>query len=247
MLRTGNPVLNDQTFDSTRSEAGSTGMTVVGTAYKTLFLLALAVLSAGVTWPMVMTGDGANAATWAMGGAIGGIVFAIILRFKMHWAPYLAPAYALCQGLFLGAISAVFEARYPGIALQAVTGTGGTLFALLLAYCTRLIKPSQNFRLVLAAATGGIAVVYLIGFIGSFFGWQIPLIHESGPVGIGFSLFVVVIAALNLVLDFDFIENASSAGAPKRMEWFGAFALMVTLVWTYIEILKLLAKLRRRN
>ena len=247
MLRTGNPVLNEQTFDSTRSMASSTGMTVVGTAYKTLFLLALAVLSAGVTWPMVMSGDGANAVPWAMGGAIAGIVFAIILRFKMHWAPYLAPAYALCEGLFLGAISAVFEARYPGIAVQAITATGGTLLALLLVYCTRLIKPSQNFRLGMAAAMGGIGIVYLIGFIGSFFGWQIPLIHESGPVGIAFSAFVVIVAALNLVLDFDYIESAAAAGAPKRMEWFGAFALMVTLVWLYIEMLKLLAKLRRRN
>jgi len=247
MLRTGNPVLNADTFQSTHSVASSNGMTVVGTAYKTLFLLALAVLSAGVTWPMVMAGDGANAVLWSMSGAIGGLVFALILRFKMHWAPYLAPAYALCQGLFLGALSAVFEARYPGIALQSIAATGGTLVTLLIAYCTRLIKPSQNFRLVLAAAIGGISIVYLIGFIGSFFKWQIPMIHESGPVGIAFSLFVVVVAALSLVIDFDYIENAAAAGTSKRMEWYGAFALLVTLVWLYIEMLKLLAKLRRRN
>lgn len=247
MFRTGNPVLNERTFSQAGTAAAGAGMTIQGTAYKTMVLLGIAVCSAAYTWRMVMSDAGPAAMPWAIGGAIAGIVIALVLRFKMDWAPALAPAYALAEGLFLGAISAVFELRYPGIALQAVMATGATLAALLLAYWSRLIKPSENLKLGIVAATGGIALVYLVGMIGSFFGWQIPYIHDSGPIGIAFSAFVVVVAALNLVLDFDYIENAAAAGAPKRLEWFGAFALLVTLVWLYIEMLKLLAKLRRRD
>lgn len=244
-MRTGNPVLGETTFSEVRAANGAT-MTLQGTAQKTLLLLALAVVGASMLWSQVLAGDLAGAGPWALGGMLASLVIAIVLRFKMHWAPALAPAYAVAEGLFLGAISGLMELRYPGIVMQAVLATGGTLLVLLLAYWTRLIKPTENFKLTLVAATGGIGIVYLVGMIGSFFGWQIPYIHESGAIGIGFSVFVVVIAALNLVLDFDYIENAAAAGAPKRMEWYAAFALLVTLAWTYIEILKLLAKLRRR-
>ena len=166
--------------------------------------------------------------------------------FKKRWASITAPLYAVLQGLFLGGISAIFESQYPGIVIQAIGLTFGTLGVLLLAYKSGWIKPTENFRLMIVAATGGIAVLYLISFVMGFFGSSIGFIHSNGLFGIGFSLFVVAIAALNLVLDFDFIETAVEQGAPKHMEWFGAFSLMVTLVWLYLEILRLLAKLRSR-
>ena len=179
--------------------------------------------------------------------AIGGFVAALVTVFKKEWAPVTAPLYALVEGFFLGAISAMYNFMYEGIVLQAVMLTFGTLFALLFAYRSGLIKATENFKLGVVAATGGIALVYLATIVLGFFGVSIPLIHESGLVGIGFSLFVVVIAALNLVLDFDFIETGVEQGAPKYMEWYGAFGLMVTLVWLYIEFLRLLSKLQSRN
>ena len=189
---------------------------------------------------------GGNVLLMTIGGAIGGLIFALITCFKPTWAPITAPLYAAAEGLFIGAISAFAESRFPGIVLQAVGLTFGTLFALLGAYRSGLIKATENFKLGVCAATGGIMMIYLATFILGMFGVHIPFIHGSGLFGIGFSAFVVVIAALNLVLDFDFIENASDHGAPKYMEWVGAFGLMVTLVWLYIEILHLLMKLRSR-
>ena len=184
---------------------------------------------------------------YALGGAIGGFILAMVTVFKKTWSPVTAPLYALVEGFFLGAISAVFELKYPGIVFQAVVLTFGTLGALLAAYRSGLIRATENFKLGVVAATGGIALVYLVSMGLRLFGKDIPLIHESGLVGIGFSLFVVEIAALNLVLDFDFIESGVEAGAPKYMEWYGAFGLMVTLVWLYIEFLRLLAKLQSRD
>ena len=180
-------------------------------------------------------------------GGLGGFVLAMVTVFKKTWAPVTAPAYALVEGLFLGAISSMFEARFPGIVMQAVMLTFGTLFALLLAYRSGLIKATENFKLGVAAATGGIFLLYLVSFGMSLFGKNIPYIHESGLIGIGFSLFVVVVAALNLVLDFDFIETGVEQRAPKYMEWYAAFGLMVTLVWLYVEFLRLLSKLQSRN
>ena len=167
--------------------------------------------------------------------------------FKKTWAPFTVPVYALLEGLFLGGISRFFEDRFPGIASQAIILTLGILGALLLAYKSKLIKPTENFKLGIAAATGGIFLIYMINIIMGFFGSSIPMIHESGMIGIGFSVFVVIIASLNLVLDFDFIEQGVEQGAPKYMEWYGAFGLLVTLIWLYLEILRLLAKLQSRN
>jgi uncharacterized YccA/Bax inhibitor family protein len=257
-MRTGNPTLNDKTFenfgvfrrDLTAEQSPADVMTINGTAQKTMFLLALAMGTACFTWSKTFVGlesDSAAAMPWALGGAFAGMITALVICFRHTWAPALAPVYALAEGLFLGGVSASCEAQYPGIVIQAVGGTFGTLFGLLLAYQSGLIKATENFKLGIAAATGGICLVYLISLIGSFFGFPIPYIHEAGPVGIGFSLVVVVIAALNLVLDFDFIEQAADRGAPKYLEWYGAFALMVTLVWLYMEILRLLAKLRSRD
>ena len=183
----------------------------------------------------------------ATGGAIGGFILAMITIFKKAWSPYTAPMYAALEGLFLGGISAIFEDQYPGIVIQATGLTLGTLASLLVLYKLGIIKPTENFRLMIVSATMGIAVLYLISMIMNMFGSSgIGFIHSNGLFGIGFSLFVVAIAALNLVLDFDFIEQGSELGAPKYMEWFGAFSLMVTLIWLYLEMLRLLAKLRSR-
>lgn len=250
-MRSGNPALKDSTFLdlSTGSVVSSGGdaMTLNGTVNKTGVLLLLAVLTAAFAWSQTLTPSGElapQASLYLWGGAIGGLVLALATVFKKTWAPVTAPMYAIVEGFFLGAISAIYDARFEGIVMQAVLLTFGTLFALLFAYRTGLIKATENFKLGVVAATGGIFLVYLATMVLGFFGVQIPLIHESGMVGIGFSLFVVVIAALNLVLDFDFIESGVEAGAPKYMEWYGAFGLLVTLVWLYIEFLRLLSKLR---
>jgi uncharacterized YccA/Bax inhibitor family protein len=182
-----------------------------------------------------------------MVGVIGGLIAAMVTIFKKEWAATTTPIYAGLEGLALGGISAVFEARFPGLVSQAVFLTFGTLGALLLAYRSGLIRATENFKLGVFAATGGIAVIYLINFVMSFFGSSIPMIHSSGTVGIVFSVIVVGVAALNLVLDFDFIEQGAKRGAPKYMEWYGAFGLLVTLVWLYLEILRLLAKLQERR
>jgi uncharacterized YccA/Bax inhibitor family protein len=179
-------------------------------------------------------------------GAIGGLVLALITMFRPKSAGFTAPLYALSQGLFLGGITVIFEAQYPGIAIQAIGLTFGTLASLLVCYKTGIIKPTENFKLMIVSATAGIGLLYMVNIGMLMFGGGegIGFIHSSGLMGIGFSLFVVAIAALNLVLDFDFIEQGSENGLPKHMEWFGAFSLMVTLVWLYLEILRLLAKIR---
>ncbi len=258
-MRTANPALSEKTFLQERVYSQGDVMTIQGAVNKTFILLALALLSASWIWgkffQTVSTVSWETAAMtfrgpitiWSTIGAIGGFIVAMITIFQRQLAPIMAPIYALLEGLFLGSISALMEFSYPGIVLQAVMLTFGTLFCLLLAYKSGWIKPTENFKLGVVAATGGIALVYFISIVLGFFGMQIPFIHESGPIGIGFSLFIVVIAALNLVLDFDFIESGAQMGVPKYMEWYAAFGLMVTLVWLYLEILRLLAKLRGRD
>jgi len=245
--RSGNPSLNDATFKSEVYREGRV-MTLQGTVNKTGVLLALLVLAAVYPWNLYFqTGNPALVMPFALGGAIGGFVFAIVTTFKKTWAGLTAPIYAVLQGLFLGSISAIFEAQYPGIVIQATGLTFGTLASLLMLYKLGIIKPTENFKLMIVSATMGIGVLYFISFIMNMFGSTgIGFIHSNGLFGIGFSLFVVAIAALNLVLDFDFIEQGSEQGAPAYMEWYGAFSLMVTLVWLYLEILRLLAKLRSR-
>ena len=243
-MRTANPLLNESTFAP--AIPGEKQMTLQGTVNKTGLLLFMTFFTAVYTWNMAMTNPG-SAMTWIIGGAISGFILAIITSFKPAWSPITGSLYALAEGLFLGGISAMYEKQFEGIALQAILLTGGTCLALLAAYSMRLIRATENFKLGIFAATGGIALVYLATIVLGFFGIQIPMIHESGLVGIGFSAFVVVIAALNLVLDFDFIENGCTHGAPKYMEWYAAFGLLVTLVWLYLEILRLLAKLAQRD
>ena len=247
--RSGNPMFRGNAFqsDATFDESDSTQrMTLAGAVNKTGILLALCLVSAGYVWNQFFQSGGSGVNGLMMLGLLGGLAMAMVTIFKRQWAGLTAPAYALLQGLAMGGISAMFEMQYPGIVIQAVRLTFGTLAVLLLAYKTGLIKPTENFRLMIVAATGGIALLYLVSFVMGFFGSSIGFIHSNGLFGIGFSLFVVAIAALNLVLDFDFIEAGAEQGAPKYMEWYGAFSLMVTLVWLYLEILRLLAKLRSR-
>jgi uncharacterized YccA/Bax inhibitor family protein len=246
LMRTTNPALNDRVFQGERAFGDS--MTLQGTVNKTGVLLICTVATAAWTWNLFLhTHDPATLAPLVMVGAIGGFIAALVTIFKKTWAGVTAPIYALLEGLFLGGISAMFEARFPGIAIEAVSLTFGTMVVLLLAYRSGLIPVTEKFRLGVVAATGGIVLIYVLSFILGFFGIHFTTIYGAGPIGIGFSVFVVIIAALNLVLDFDFIESGVRAGAPKYMEWYSAFGLMVTLIWLYLEMLRLLSKVRSRQ
>lgn len=254
LMKTSNPALGDKTFrDLAQASYGGFAdragqMTLNGTVNKTGILLLCAIATASWTWHLFLQShDMADVAPLMIGGAFGGFICAMVTIFKKEWSPVTAPIYALLEGLLLGGLSAVFDRKYPGIGIQAVSLTFGTLAVLLVAYSSGLIKVTDKFRLGIVAATGGIAVFYLLQMVLGFFGVYFTTINGSGPIGIGFSLVVVVVAALNLVLDFDFIEQGVRVGAPKYMEWYGAFGIMVTLVWLYLEMLRLLSKMRSRN
>ena len=239
-LRSGNPVLSKSTFNG--ADITTEKMTIEGTVNKTaisLFLLVgTAYLSFEAMSPIMLISCG-----------VGGFIVALVTIFKKKWAPVTVPIYAILEGGLLGGISFMYSKMYDGIVLNAICLTIGILLSLLMAYRSGLIKPSENFKLGIAAATGGIAIVYLINFIMGFFGsgMGIMSINNSSMMSIGFSLVVIAIAALNLILDFDFIEEGAEKGAPKYMEWYGAFGLLVTLIWLYLEILRLLAKLNSRK
>jgi uncharacterized YccA/Bax inhibitor family protein len=245
LFKTSNPALTSSTFDARTLTAGE-GMTASGAVNKTGILVILAVLTAAWSWNSFERAPESVMPMLAIGG-IGGFITALITIFKKQWAPITAPIYALLEGLVLGSVSAMLEARFPGLPMQAVGLTFGTLIAMLVAYRAGVIRATERFKLGVVAATGGIAVFYLIQFVLGFFGVHFTSINGSGPIGIGFSLIVVVVAALNLVLDFDLIETGARMGAPKYMEWYSAFALMVTLIWLYFEMLRLLTKLRGRD
>ena len=239
-LRSGNPVLSKKTFDNTISV--SEKMTIEGTVNKTgvslLILVGTGYLTFDTLNPILLIGCG-----------IGGFIFALVTIFKKEWAPITVPIYAALQGAMLGGISYMYNYLYDGIVTNAILLTVGILVSLLIAYRSGYIKATENFKLGIFAATGGIAIVYLVNFIMGFFGTGIGVmnINNASPLSIGFSIVVVIIAALNLVLDFDFIEEGAEKGAPKYMEWYGAFGLLVTLIWLYLEILRLLAKLNSRK
>jgi uncharacterized YccA/Bax inhibitor family protein len=254
LMRTSNPALSGDAFRTGEVAYGGEAMTVSGTVNKTGLLIILCVASAAWTWNRFFGAAAtspedamASVALPAMVGGIGGFIVAMVTIFKKEWAGTTAPLYALLEGLVLGGVSALLEYRFHGIAIQAVALTFGTLVAMLVAYRTGLIKVTDKLRLGIVAATGGIAVFYFLQFILGFFGIHFTTINGSSPIGIGFSIVVVIIAALNLVLDFDLIENGARYGAPKYMEWYSAFALMITLVWLYFEILRLLSKFRSRQ
>lgn len=248
MMKSSNPALANVTFDRPAYIDQADAMTIQGVVFKTAFSLLLVMLTAGYTWiKFYQSGSQPESiSVLMMVGILGGLVLALITAFKQDWAPVTTPFYALFEGLFIGGLSAVMEASFPGIVIQAAGLTFGTLASMLFLYQTGIIRATEGFKLGVFAATGGIFVVYLATFVLSFFGIQVPAIYGNGWFGILFSVFVVGIAALNFIIDFDFIEQSARRGAPKYMEWYGAFALMVTLIWLYIEFLRLLSKVRER-
>ena len=247
MMKTSNPALRAKALRRPVLGLGiGEAMTVSGAVNKTAFMLILLLISASWVWNTYYTEGLAAVTPWMVIGGVGGLITALATIFVNKWSPITAPIYAVLEGLFLGGITAIFEQKYPGLAFQAVALTFGTLFMLLMAYKVGIIRATEKFKAGVVAATGGIFIVYLASFVLGLFGVRIPHIYGSGIIGIGFSVVVVVIAALNLVLDFDYIESAAREGTPKYFEWYGGFAIMVTLVWLYIEILNLLAKLRDR-
>ena len=243
MMRSGNPALSRKTFENLITTPNEV-MTLDGAVNKTVISMGILLLAGYYTYS-----NGIVNFVWP--GFIGGFIVALVTIFKKEWSPITVPIYAFLEGLALGGISLVFtEAFYDGIVSQAIMLTLGILFSLLFAYKSKIIKPTENFKLGLFAATGGIAVVYVISFFMSMFGSEgLPVLDPTNAsmLSIGFSLFVVVIASLNLVMDFDFIEEGAANGSPKYMEWYGAFGLLVTLIWLYLEILRLLAKLSSRR
>ena len=247
MMRTSNPALNDNVFRDASRAGLAQAMTIEGTVNKTFLLLFLVFLSASMVWTKVMQSSLGSAGLLILIGSLGGFVAGLVTIFKKEWAAVTAPLYAILEGLLLGGLSAHFELQFPGIVIQTVSLTFAALFCLLTAYKSGLIKVTENFKLGVAAATGAICLIYFADLILGFFRIHIPMIYSYGIAGIIFSVFVVGIAALNLVLDFDFIEHGAAMGAPKYMEWYGAFGLIVTLIWLYLEILRLLSKLRSRR
>jgi uncharacterized YccA/Bax inhibitor family protein len=257
LMKTSNPALGPNTFRNVPGSYGTLNggsidaaarMTLNGTVNKTGILLLCAAATAAWTWSsFLQTRDLAVVGPMVMVGAFGGLIVGLVTAFKKEWAPVTAPIYALLEGLVLGGLSAVFDLRYPGIAFQAVGLTFGTLFVMLLLYRSGLIKVTQKFRLGVIAATGGIMLFYLLEILLGFFGINFTTVNGASAIGIVFSFFVVAIASLNLVLDFDFVEQGVTYGVPKYMEWYAAFGIMVTLVWLYLEIVRLLAKMRSRN
>lgn len=247
LMRTSNPALTGRAFADLRRDPTAPAMTLDGTVNKAALLLFLVVVPAAWVWAQVRTAfdPAAAAGPWITLGAIGGFITAIVTIFKKTWSPVTAPVYAALEGLVLGGLSALFEAKYPGLVTQSVALTFATLAAMLLAFRSGLIKATERFKLGVVAATGAIALYYIVAMVLSFFHVTAPFL-QGGTAGLVVSGVIVIVAALNLILDFDFIATGVTAGAPKYMEWYGAFGLMVTLVWLYLEILRLLANARRR-
>lgn len=247
-MRTSNPVLRENILlQQAQENSGGAVMTIEGAVYKTFILLGALLVTAGLVWRQgATTGDPASVTGWMIGGLIVGLILAVITCFVPRISMVTAPLYALAEGAAVGGISWMMEQRYPGIVLPAVGLTFGTLAAMLAAYLTGVIRATPAFTRGIIVATLAIGAVYLVSIVLRLFSVSVPFIHDAGWMGIGFSLFVVTIAALNLILDFALIEDAAAQGMPRYMEWYGAFGLIVTLVWLYIEILRLLSKLQRR-
>lgn len=242
--KSSNPTFSDRILrDYSYADADRT-MTVQGAVNKVILLMALVIAGAAFTWSKFMvqaeTGQGIVQG-WMIGGSVAGFILALVISFKKELAPFLSPIYAVCEGLCIGALSAYFELMFPGLVMRAVVLTFGVLFAMLFLYKTRMIQATQRFRAIVLAATIGIAVAYLATFIIGLFGVRTTFMFGGGALGIVISLVIVVVAALNLILDFDFVEKGADAGLPAYFEWYSAFGLMVTLIWLYIEILRLLA------
>ena len=250
IFKGGNPAISEKVFDKYQILEGDM-MTVRGAMNKFGMMLLFLVAAAMFTWNIFYKQGPESIAPWMWGGLIVGMILAFIMIFKPTTSPYIALAYAICEGLFLGGISAmydfVFAETYPSIIMHAVLLTAGTAVGMYALYSTGVIKVTNTFKRVVIFATLGIFIMYLVSIIMNLFGAQMPYLHDSSPIGIGISLVIVTVAALNLVLDFDMINKGAEQGAPKYMEWYGAFGLMVTIVWLYLEILRLLSKFASRD
>jgi len=239
-----NPILNDRFSDNETVIDGSP-MTINGTIQKTFFLFLILTLSAGYTWNMFAKGFAAEVQMYSLIGAAVAFVLALIIAFTRSF--FLIPVYAIAEGVFLGGVSAVYEAQFPGIVFNAICGTLFAMFSMLVLYRMKLIRCTEKFQSVVFISTLTIGLIYVMNFIASFFGYRVPGLFDSGLLGIGVSVLIVVIAALNFIIDFEFIEKGAQNMIPNKFEWYGAFGLMVTLVWLYLEILRLLAKLNSRR
>lgn len=244
LFQSNNPVFNEKVLQKAGSSQAEGTMTIKGTINKMAFLLVLVLAAAVYAWGAPARQQDIMPFLW--GGALGGFALAIIITFKKEWAQYLAPAYALAEGLFLGVISVLYSNLYEGIVLQAVGITFATFLAMLVLYRARIIRATEKFKAIIFTATAGIALFYLLAFVLSFFNIHIPFLHEGSTIGIIFSLVVVTVAALNLIIDFDLVETGAAQGAPKYFEWYASFGILVTLIWLYLEILRLLSKLNKR-
>ena len=253
LFKSSNPTVAEKVFKNSLGTADQTAgtMTIGGAIGKFGFLLLMVMGGAVYTWNLMGTGQSSLLQTMMMVGLIGGLITAMIIVFKPHLAKYIAPLYALLEGFALGGISVVIQAafaqKYPGIVLQAVGLTFAVALGMLALYAFRVIRATQKFRAIIFSATLGILIFYVITWILSLFHVNVSFMYDSSLLGIGISIFIVAIAALNLILDFDMIEKGAQMGAPKYMEWYGAFGLMVTMVWLYIEILQLLSRFAGRN
>src|SRR5215203_1083706 len=246
LFKGGNPAISEKLFEKFHQQEGEL-MTVRGTMNKFGMMMVFLLAAAVFTWNIFYQQGQEAVKPWLWGSLIVGMVLALVMIFKKTWSPYLALGYALCEGLFLGAISAVYDyifaATYPSIIMHAVLLTMGTAAAMYILYQTGIIKATNTFRKVVMIATAGIGIFYLISIVMRMFGSQMPYLHDSSPISIGISLVIVVVAALNLILNFDMIDQGAEQGAPKYFEWYSAFGLVVTIVWLYLEILRLLSKL----
>src|SRR3954465_4770529 len=253
LFKSGNPTLTAKIFNTTVSDRQQGVMTARGAMNKFGFLFLMVIAGASFTWHLYYQGKAQTMMPLMLLGVFGGLITALVITFKRTWSPYLAPLYGLLEGLFIGAISAImneaFSARYPGLVMQAVGLTLGVAVAMFLLYNFRIIRVTEKFRSVLITATIGIGIFYLITWVVRMFGVQMDfmMVGNASLLGIGISLFEVVVAALNLIMDFDMIERGAQMGAPKYMEWYCAFGLLVTIVWLYIEILRLLSKVASRD
>ena len=251
LFQSGNPTLAQKIFNKSATDVTGEVMTVRGTMNKFGFMLFMVIGGATYTWRLLAQGAPDTMQTFMMVGIFGGLICALAIIFKPTWAPYLAPAYGLLEGFFLGGISAImneaFAEKYPGLVMQAVGLTFGVAIAMFLLYNFKVIKATEKFKSIVISATMGIAIFYLIAMVVRMFGVNMPFMYDSSLLGIGISLFIIAIAAMNLILDFDMIERGAEQGAPKYMEWYGAFGLLVTLVWLYLEILKLLSRFAGRK
>lgn len=248
IFNSGNPTLSEKIFSRSVDGSQSELMTVRGSIQKFGFLSLLVFAGAAYTWKLVYSGSASLMMTLFWVGLIGGLISALVITFKPNLARVLSPAYAILEGFVLGGLSAIVNAsvanKYPNIVFQAVALTFGVAFAMFLLYNFRIIKPTEKFKSILLSAMFGILLLYLVYFVLGFFGVHMSFMswQDASPLGIAINLFVVGIAALSLILDFEQIELGEQAGAPKYMEWYGAFGLLVTMIWLYIQILKLLSR-----